>query len=68
MKLEKHCYIFDYNRGEIWHIDVRDCVNVPLDEYGDIDWESILAEQDFNLDEVEYMVTGRELYIKEWFD
>lgn len=68
MKLEKHCYVFDYTRGEIWHINIRDYINVPLDEYGDIDWESLLEEQGFSSDETEYMVTSRELYIKEWFD
>lgn len=68
MKMEKHCYVFDDNRGEIWHIDTRTYSNIPLDEYGNIDWDSLLEEQGFNSNEVCYMVTGRELFIKEWFD
>ena len=52
MNIEKHCYVFDYNRCEIWHIDVKDYIGMPLDQYGDIDWESLLEEQGFNSNEI----------------
>ena len=68
MNIEKHCYVFDYSRGEIWHIDVKNYIGMPLDQYGDIEWDSLLEEQGFNSNKVEYMVTDKPLSIKEWFD
>lgn len=57
----EHLYVFDYNRGKIFHIDVpintqnEDIPNI-LEEYGlkeyDIQWENCFCMKDIRLEDV----------------
>lgn len=67
MNIKEHCYVFNYNTGEIWHVDVKNYINIPLDKYGNVDWEAVLEEQGLDLDELEYLIVDKPLCIKEWF-
>lgn len=68
MNIKQYCYVFDYSRCKIWHINITDYIDVPLNEYGEVDWEDILEEQGFNSDEIEYMISDRPLNIENWFN
>lgn len=57
----KHCYILDYNTGDIYHIKLSDSITVSNEET-----ESYLSNNlGFKLSTIHYMVTESELGIIE---
>ena len=57
----RHCYIFDYNTADIYHIKLSDSITVSNEEI-----ESYLSNNlGFQLSTIHYMVTESELGIIE---